>query len=164
MAQEIIKAENFFDRRFGVTGRDLEKLLSQALERKADYADLYFEYRVNEGVSLEEGLVKTGSRSTSHGVGVRGVSAAKTGYADNRESPCDGGRAGEKDGAALRDRPARPLARSAREKRLRLVRERGKDRARRVFQRLARRRQPAARALERHLHRPGARQQPGRHI
>ncbi|HEY6200526.1 MAG TPA: metalloprotease TldD [Candidatus Binatia bacterium] len=81
MAQEIIKAENFFDRRFGVTGRDLEKLLSQALERKADYADLYFEYRVNEGVSLEEGLVKTGSRSTSNGVGVRVLSEAKTGYA-----------------------------------------------------------------------------------
>src|ERR1051325_11285133 len=81
MAQEIIKAENFFDRRFGVTGRDLEKLLSQALERKADYADLYFEYRVKEGVSLEEGLVKTGSRSTSNGVGVRGLSEAKTGYA-----------------------------------------------------------------------------------
>src|ERR1051325_413904 len=81
MAQEIIKAENFFDRRFGVTGRDLEKLLSQALERKADYADLYFEYRVNEGVSLEEGLVKHGSRSTSNGVGVRVLSETKTGYA-----------------------------------------------------------------------------------
>ncbi|HEY1374353.1 MAG TPA: metalloprotease TldD [Candidatus Binatia bacterium] len=81
MAQEIIKAENFFDRRFGVTGRDVEKLLSQALERKADYADLYFEYRVNEGVSLEEGLVKQGSRSTSNGVGVRVLSETKTGYA-----------------------------------------------------------------------------------
>jgi TldD protein len=81
MAQEIIKAENFFGRRFGVTGRDVEKLLSQALERKADYADLYFEYRVNEGVSLEEGLVKQGARSTSNGVGVRVLSEAKTGYA-----------------------------------------------------------------------------------
>src|SRR3954468_19407805 len=81
MAQEIIKAEKFFDRRFGVTDRDLEKLLSQALERKADYADLYFEYRVNEGVSLEEGLVKQGSRATSNGVGVRVLSETKTGYA-----------------------------------------------------------------------------------
>src|SRR5690349_8439499 len=81
MAQDLVKAENFFDRRFGVTGRDLEKLLSQALERRADYADLYFEYRINEGVSLEEGLVKQGARSTSNGVGVRVLSEAKTGYA-----------------------------------------------------------------------------------
>ncbi|HTM09244.1 MAG TPA: metalloprotease TldD [Verrucomicrobiae bacterium] len=81
MAQDIVKAENFFDRRFGVSDRDLEKLLSQALQRKADYADLYFEYRINEGVSLEEGLVKHGSRATSNGVGVRVLSEAKTGYA-----------------------------------------------------------------------------------
>jgi TldD protein len=81
MAQDVIKAESFFDRRFGVTGRDLEKLLAQALERKADYADLYFEYRVGEGVSLEESLVKQGSRSTSNGVGVRVLADTKTGYA-----------------------------------------------------------------------------------
>src|SRR5258706_5753890 len=81
MAQDLIKAESFFDRRFGVTGRELEKLMAQALEQKADYADLYFEYRVNEGVSLEEGLVKQGSRSTSNGVGARVLAEAKTGYA-----------------------------------------------------------------------------------
>ena len=81
MAQEVIRAESFFDRQFGVTSRDLDKILGQALERKADYADLYFEYRVNEAVGLEEGLVKQGSRSTSNGVGVRILAEAKTGYA-----------------------------------------------------------------------------------
>jgi TldD protein len=81
MAQDIIKAESFFDRRFGVSGRELEKLLAGPLAQKADYADLYFEYRVNEGVSLEEGLVKQGSRSTSNGVGARVLAEAKTGYA-----------------------------------------------------------------------------------
>ncbi len=81
MAQEVIRAESFFDRQFGVTSRDLDKILGQALERKADYADLYFEYRVNEAVGLEEGLVKQGSRSTANGVGVRVLAEAKTGYA-----------------------------------------------------------------------------------
>ncbi len=81
MAQEVIRAESFFDRQFGVTSRDLDKILGQALEGKADYADLYFEYRVNEAVGLEEGLVKQGSRSTSNGVGVRVLAEAKTGYA-----------------------------------------------------------------------------------
>ena len=81
MGQEVIQATSFFDRRFGVTSRDLEKILGAALERKADYADLYFEYRVNEGVSLEEGLVKQGSRSTANGVGVRVLAETRTGYA-----------------------------------------------------------------------------------
>ena len=81
MAQDVIRAESFFDRRFGVSARDLEKLLAQALERKADYADLYFEYRVNEAISLEESLVKQTSRSTANGVGVRVLAEAKTGYA-----------------------------------------------------------------------------------
>jgi TldD protein len=60
---------------------DLDKVLADALERKAEYADLYFEYRVNESISLEEGIVKNASRSTANGVGVRVLSEAKTGYA-----------------------------------------------------------------------------------
>ena len=60
---------------------DLEKVLDAALGKKADYADLYFEYRRNEGVSLEEGLVKNCSQSTANGVGVRVLADTKTGYA-----------------------------------------------------------------------------------
>ena len=60
---------------------DLEKVLDQALGKKADYADLYFEYRRNEGVGLEEGLVKNCSQSTANGVGVRVLAETKTGYA-----------------------------------------------------------------------------------
>jgi TldD protein len=81
MAQDLVRAEAFFTSQFGVSSRDLEKILGQTLERKADYADLYFEYRVNEAVSLEEGLVKQGSRSTANGVGVRVLAETKTGYA-----------------------------------------------------------------------------------
>ena len=61
--------------------RDLEKVIDAALGKKADYADLYFEYRRNEGVSLEEGMVKNCSQSTSNGVGVRVLADTKTGYA-----------------------------------------------------------------------------------
>jgi TldD protein len=81
MSQEAVPAEAFFDRNFGISARDLDKVLSTALGRKADYADLYFEYRRNEGVSLEEGLVKNCSQSTANGVGVRVLAEAKTGYA-----------------------------------------------------------------------------------
>jgi TldD protein len=81
MAQENLPAESFFDRNFGIQTGDLEKVLATALGKKADYADLYFEYRRNEGVSLEEGLVKNCSQSTANGVGVRVLAEAKTGYA-----------------------------------------------------------------------------------
>jgi len=81
MVQELIPAESFFDRQFGISSRDLDKVLAKALETRADYADLYFEYRVNESISLEEGMVKNSSQSTANGVGVRVLAESKTGYA-----------------------------------------------------------------------------------
>src|SRR4249919_3608534 len=81
MAEEILPAESFFNRNFGIGSGDLEKILGTALSKKADYADLYFEYRRNEGISLEEGMVKNCSQSTANGVGVRVLAETKTGYA-----------------------------------------------------------------------------------
>ncbi len=80
MARDNLPAA-FFDRNFGIQHRDLDKILDAAVGKKADYADLYFEYRRNEGVSLEEGLVKNCSQSTANGVGVRVLAETKTGYA-----------------------------------------------------------------------------------
>ena len=81
MGNEIVRAESFFDSNFGIATGDLERVLATALGRQADYADLYFEYRRNEGISLEEGLVKNCSQSTANGVGVRVLAQTKTGYA-----------------------------------------------------------------------------------
>jgi TldD protein len=71
----------FFNDNFGIRTGVMDKVLDTALGKKAEYADLYFEYRRNEGVSLEEGLVKNCSQSTANGVGVRVLADAKTGYA-----------------------------------------------------------------------------------
>ena len=81
MADAPVPAQSFFDRNFGIRNRDLEKVLDAAMGKKADYADLFFEYRRNEGISLEEGMVKNCSQSTSNGVGVRVLAETKTGYA-----------------------------------------------------------------------------------
>ncbi len=81
MARNLIPAESFFDQHFGIKSQDLDKILGTALEKRADYADLYFEYRVNEAISLEEGMVKNASQSTTNGVGVRVLAESKTGYA-----------------------------------------------------------------------------------
>jgi TldD protein len=71
MTTEMLAPETFFLERFGLTERTLERTLGTVLGRRIDYADLYFEYRVNEEIGLEEGIVKQAAKSISQGVGVR---------------------------------------------------------------------------------------------
>ncbi len=74
-------AESFFARRYGVTRRDLDRYLSEALARGADYADLYFEHLATSQISLDESIIKGATEGVSLGVGVRVVSGERTGYA-----------------------------------------------------------------------------------
>ena len=53
----------FFLTRFGLTVTQIDELLALALARGGNYADLYFEYRENNSVSLEERIIKATSRS-----------------------------------------------------------------------------------------------------
>jgi TldD protein len=89
MANELAKPDKFFLNRFGMNEGALERILGSALERKADYADLYFEYRSAEGLSLEESMVNHTSKSVSHGVGVRVCAEDRTGYAYSDEVTLD---------------------------------------------------------------------------
>src|SRR5438093_1312655 len=82
---EVVKPERFFHERFGLSDRALERVLGTALGRRADWADLYFEFRVNQTASLEEGAVKKATRNVSQGVGVRVVAGARSGYAHSDE-------------------------------------------------------------------------------
>ena len=66
------------------TGK-LAGIFGSMLTHKLDYADLYFQYSRNEGWSLEEGIVKSGSFSIDQGVGVRAVSGDKTAFAYSDE-------------------------------------------------------------------------------
>ena len=66
---------------FGLDEAKLIKTLGSMFTHKVDYADLYFQFTKNEGWSLEEGIVKTGSFSIDQGVGVRAVSGDKTAFA-----------------------------------------------------------------------------------
>jgi len=85
MTGEIQRPEKFFLEKFGLTGQTLERTLGAALGRQIDYADLYFEYRVNEEIGLEEGIVKKAAKSISQGVGVRATAEEKTGFAYSDE-------------------------------------------------------------------------------
>jgi TldD protein len=81
MTHEMRIAEAFFLEKFDLTERTLERTLGAVLGKRVDYADLYFEYRVNEEIGLEEGIVKQAAKSISQGVGVRATSEEKTGFA-----------------------------------------------------------------------------------
>ena len=70
---------------FGVTELEAQHVLDRLTVRDVDYADLYFESRVSESVSMEEGLVKRASKSISQGVGVRATAGEKTGFAYSDE-------------------------------------------------------------------------------
>ena len=69
----------------GLESSDIDQLMARLLSQDIDYADLYFQYSRQEGWSLEDGAVKSGSRSTDQGVGVRAVSGEKTGFAYSDE-------------------------------------------------------------------------------
>ena len=71
--------QSIFFEDYNLTPADLEAYLSEALSRGGDYADLYFEYRINHAVVLEEHIVKSAAKSVNIGVGVRVISEKRPG-------------------------------------------------------------------------------------
>ncbi|MEZ5651212.1 MAG: metalloprotease TldD [Burkholderiaceae bacterium] len=69
----------------GLDDAALLRALGLVFAHKVDYADLYFQFTRNEGWSLEEGIVKSGSYNIEQGVGVRAVSGDKTAFAYSDE-------------------------------------------------------------------------------
>jgi TldD protein len=74
-------SDSFFAAKFGISRRDLENYLSEALGRGGDYADLYFEYIATSSISIDESIVKSATQGVSLGVGVRVIAGERTGYA-----------------------------------------------------------------------------------
>ncbi len=73
--------KRFFLDRFALNEHVLEETIGSAIARKADFADLYFEFRISEGFALEDGIVKKAAKNISQGAGVRVVAGDKTGCA-----------------------------------------------------------------------------------
>src|SRR5690349_21309905 len=73
--------KSIFFEKYNITTHDLETYLGEALSRGGDYADLYFEYRINHSIVLEEHIIKSATKGVNLGVGVRVISGEKTGYA-----------------------------------------------------------------------------------
>src|SRR5580693_7162889 len=74
-------SQSFFAERFGITERNLESYLSEALSAGGEYADLYFEYLATSSIGIDEGIVKSASQGVELGVGIRVLVGERTGYA-----------------------------------------------------------------------------------
>ncbi|MDH6354333.1 TldD protein [Dysgonomonas sp. PH5-45] len=66
---------------FKVSTDDLQKVISEALSKGGDYADLFFEHTFSNNISLRDGEVNRASSNIDYGVGIRVVIGDQTGYA-----------------------------------------------------------------------------------
>jgi len=69
----------------GLGEHEVQGVLDRLLQHHVDAADLYFQSVRFESWMLEDGIVKDGSHSIEQGVGVRALSAEKTGFAYSDE-------------------------------------------------------------------------------
>jgi len=78
---------------FGVDEPLLARVLGKAMERGADYADLYFQQSRGSAMSMEDGIVSRASSTVDRGVGIRVLVGGQTGYAYSEdldaESMCE---------------------------------------------------------------------------
>lgn len=81
LAGEAAGAPAILDTYFQVGKEDQRKLLAAALSKGADFADLFFEYRITSSLSFEEDIVKSARRGVVSGVGVRAIRGDQIGYA-----------------------------------------------------------------------------------
>jgi TldD protein len=85
----VVNPERFFLERFDLGASGLDRVLGTAVATRADHADLFFEYRVAQTASLEDGVVKKATRNVRQGVGVRVLAGARQGYAYTDEVSLD---------------------------------------------------------------------------
>jgi len=72
--------KNYLDH-FEVTPSMLQQVIAEAMSRGGDYADLFFEHKISNRLSLEDGEVNQAFSNVDYGVGVRVLNGDQTGFA-----------------------------------------------------------------------------------
>ena len=99
----------------GLGATDLERTMDYLLGTGVDTADIFLQATRHESWALEDGIVKEGAHSIDRGVGIRGVSGEKTGFAYSDEI--------SRDTLIEAARSARSIARGGHEAKLAIRRE-----------------------------------------
>ena len=81
MSEALAAAEARFLAPANLTEVQLATQLGIMLRGDIDFADLYFQHAEQQAFVLEDGRVRDASFSIDHGVGLRAVAGAKTGFA-----------------------------------------------------------------------------------
>ena len=81
MADNGHESARFFSSRYGIDQSIASDLLAAAMSRGGEHAELFFEHREGSNITFEQQAVKTASRSTTQGLGVRVVQGDAIGYA-----------------------------------------------------------------------------------
>src|SRR5215212_10747420 len=79
--EPILVKASLLDTYFHVTKADIGKVLAATLAKGAEFADVFFEYRIISNLFYEEDIVKTARRGVIQGVGVRAVKGDQIGFA-----------------------------------------------------------------------------------
>jgi len=66
---------------FEVTTQMLQKVIAEAMSKGGDYADLFFEHKISNTLSLEDGKVNRAYSNVDYGMGVRVLKGEQTGFA-----------------------------------------------------------------------------------
>src|SRR5687768_11079140 len=72
---------SLLDTYFHVSQEQIKKVLAACLAKGADFADVFFEYRITSSLSFEEDIVKSARRGIIQGVGIRAVKGDQIGFA-----------------------------------------------------------------------------------
>lgn len=100
--------------RFGVDETMIREALGAAMSRGGEYADLFFQHRVINNLSLEDGEVNRASARVELGVGVRVVKGDQTGYGFTEELSIAAIKRAAQTAAAVADGPSRAAPQSFR--------------------------------------------------
>lgn len=74
---------------FGLSLEEMQSLLNTALSKGGEFSELYFEYTVNNSISMSEDIIKSSSQNINQGVGVRVIKGTQQGYAYTNEMRFD---------------------------------------------------------------------------
>ncbi|MFO7852526.1 MAG: metallopeptidase TldD-related protein [Bacteroidota bacterium] len=66
---------------FEISTESLSRVISEAMSKGGDYADLFFEHKITNNIGLQDGKVNSASSNIDYGVGIRVLKGDQTGFA-----------------------------------------------------------------------------------